>query len=290
LIYIFFFSLRARVIKYSSFGTVPMSAPRVVHAIMAGNMDPPSPSSSYRSRALIDDDNLVILASPHRRRRRGVAPLVSCLVIISFYSLSLQQHGLPQETAVVTSLAHKHYRWIESNEAIVPLVEPFIGPRNRFTRELIYYQPTHNSSSSMESYHLPLGYSFPCNGQGNRRNNIFYPIDRLHYRLEPTERIFSKNEATACLKSKIKWIHVDGDSISRDILYDITELFGMGWNEKKKTLEDMEFDVGIHATFSGNTIEFSPQTNWVKSTSQIEKDQPQDCPDLWIYASGLWDQ
>jgi hypothetical protein len=110
-------------------------------------------------------------------------------------------------------------------------------------------------------------------------------MDRLHYRLEPTERIFSKNEATACLKSKIKWIHVDGDSISRDILYDITELFGMGWNEKKKTLEDMEFDVGIHATFSGNTIEFSPQPNWVKSTSQIEKDQPQDCPDLWIYAS-----
>mmetsp|Transcript_28562 Transcript_28562/g.43152 ORF Transcript_28562/g.43152 Transcript_28562/m.43152 type:complete len:322 (+) Transcript_28562:662-1627(+) len=188
----------------------------------------------------------------------------------------------------MVTLAHK-YRWIDSKEAIVPLVEAFIGPRNSITQEMIYYQPSHNlSSASAQSSQLPLGYSFPCNGQGGRRNNIFYPIDRLEYRLEPTGRIFSKNEAIACFQSKAKWIHIDGDSLSRDVLYDITELFGMGWNEKKKALGDMEFTTGIRTTFSGNTIKISPRPNWVESI-QMDQTQPQDCPDIWIYSSGLWD-
>ena len=184
----------------------------------------------------------------------------------------------------ISNLAPHQYRWMKSKKSTVPLIEPFIGPRNSFTQELIYYQPNHMN----KNFSLSPGYSFPCNGQGNKRNNIFYSNDRLKYRLVPMRQIFSKNEAIDCLLSKTKWIHVDGDSLSRDTLYDIQELFGMAWNDKEKTLEDMEFNRGIQTTFSSNTIEFSLHPNWV----EFKKGQVrslQNCPDLWVYTSGLWD-
>ena len=60
----------------------------------------------------------------------------------------------------------------------------------------------------------------------------------------------------------------------------------MGWNSKVKTLNDLSFQNGdnsVDITFSSKTIDVASTPNWVN------RHQNQSCPDVWIYASGLWD-
>lgn len=176
------------------------------------------------------------------------------------------------------SVDHVHHRWNKSTVSVMPLVNPLDEgiDFNVKTNESIYYKPT-------------VGYSFPVNGQGGRWGNHFYPASVLHFKLEPDE-VFTKRKAKKCLQN-MKWIHIDGDSLARDVYYDLSEVFGMPWNKKKKTLGDLTFGAdgksAPRISFSADTIRFHTKPNWYKHSN--DNNGTIDCPDVWLYSSGLWD-
>ncbi|CAB9500042.1 expressed unknown protein [Seminavis robusta] len=94
-----------------------------------------------------------------------------------------------------------------------------------------------------------------------------------------------------CLQNQ--WIHIDGDSLARDVFYDMNEIFGLGWNDKHKTLENLSQGGGATGnsserpliTFSSDTIKFRDTPNWYPLLQGVKR----GCPDVWIYSSGLWD-
>lgn len=194
-------------------------------------------------------------------------------------STNTQRKKKPSSGAIASNTT---YTWIDSSEAILPLVAPFsITETNNNTGEPIYFDPA-------------KGFSFPFNGQVGRIGNKFYPADMLRFQLEG-EHLFTKQDALDCLsstttKKKKPWIHIDGDSLSRDSYYDIaTTLYGMSWNARSKTLSDKEYTTeDIRLTFSSRTAtnetaNFRTTPNWVDSMTA------DGCPDVWMYSTGLWD-
>jgi hypothetical protein len=182
--------------------------------------------------------------------------------------ISLFQHAPP---------SHVTHWWTSTPEPWLPLVKPFGEQQNvlnKFTQEPIFYIPNE-------------GYSFPLNGQGGTRRNKFYNKTVLQYKLEP-DQVLTKDAARECLfRKNVSWVHIDGDSLARDVYYDLGELFGKGWNDKAKTLKDMSFtgNANIHFSFSSDTIKkLKQKPNWYARSRNGRY-----CPDLWIYSSGLWD-
>lgn len=167
------------------------------------------------------------------------------------------------------------FTWIDTEQPMLPLVSNFSGDINQFTNESIFYDPS-------------IGYSFPCNGQNGRTDNIFYSHDKLRKQLLPG-RVFTADQAIQCLSgasggASALWIHIDGDSLARDMYYDLTEFFGMGWNAKKKTLEQQSFTAAAEFSFRGDTTTRHTRPTWM-DMEQFEKRQ--GCPNVWIYESGL---
>lgn len=188
-----------------------------------------------------------------------------------------------KRTATGAIASNKTYTWVDSSDPILPLVAPFsITETNNNTGEPIYFDPS-------------KGFSFPFNGQVGRIGNKFYPSELLRFQLEG-EHLFDKQDALDCLSSAATknnklWIHIDGDSLSRDSYYDIaTTLYGMSWNARSKTLSDKEYTTkDIRLTFSSRTAtnetaNFRTTPNWV----DIMTDDG-SCPDVWMYSTGLWD-
>lgn len=192
---------------------------------------------------------------------------------------SLERGNFPHQP---NNKSHVNHFWGNyTSEPWLPLVEPFAGQWNAHTNEHIYYKPD-------------IGYSFPLNGQGGKLGNKFYNESVLHYKLEP-DRVFTADTARDCLiRQNINWIHIDGDSLARDVYYDLVELYGMNWNNKEKTLADMSFQgsgkfntsAGFmpRVSFSSDTINLHEKPNWYHASNNSCI-----CPDLWVYSSGLWD-
>eukprot|EP01083_Nonionella_stella_P098118 275840_1 len=161
--------------------------------------------------------------------------------------------------------------WVNVSVPILPLVTPFSGATNAHTDEPIFYDPA-------------KGYSFPKNGQGGQVNNKFYPASVLYFKLAPG-LVFGKVEAVRCIKNS--WIHIDGDSLARDVYYDLTELYGMSWNDKKKLHKNTgaSYMDGTRITFG-----FDPTKKPYETIpSWVGKFGGNKCPDVWVYSTGLWD-
>lgn len=187
--------------------------------------------------------------------------------------------------------------WRDVDSPVIPMVSPFEAGKNVHSGEDIFYDPRR-------------GYSFPCNGQNYKFNNIFYNTSVLSkvFNASQSHQIFSQEDAARCIAGK--WIQIDGDSLARDNFYDLTELFGMTWNEKSKSHADMvqkyanrelfentlgfdqEQKEGMEYTHAGGTkISFGwdPTSKSDGTPPSWYGENGKDCPDVWVYSTGLWD-
>jgi hypothetical protein len=182
-------------------------------------------------------------------------------------------------SAVVTSSSVGVGYWRNISVAVVPLVDPFDGEVNHKNNESIFFDP------------VIRGYSFPRNHQGKgkptKTHNIHYSVDFLSRIWVSPEAplVFTPSLAKACL-SRFKWIHIDGDSLSRDTYYDIGELFGLGWNDKPKTQSDAsQVYASTRITFGFDPTKKPPESrlSWRSQALPHQK-----CPDVWVYATGMY--
>eukprot|EP00747_Dinoflagellata_sp_TGD_P220105 gnl/TRDRNA2_/TRDRNA2_92114_c0_seq1.p1 gnl/TRDRNA2_/TRDRNA2_92114_c0~~gnl/TRDRNA2_/TRDRNA2_92114_c0_seq1.p1 ORF type:complete len:332 (+),score=11.24 gnl/TRDRNA2_/TRDRNA2_92114_c0_seq1:1-996(+) len=211
-----------------------------------------------------------------------------CLLIIEgTLALSLSKQCIDREIGEPQHFGYPMDRWENVDKPVVPTVSPFQGEKIWNSEEEIFFDPQR-------------GYSFPANGQGGNWNNLFYTPDTLRYVFVSNHslRIFSKEEAATCLASK--WVHIDGDSVSRDMFYDLNELFGMEWGEKEKSWNDQEHIYAeiapdsrsiVQGKLNGTILSFGwdPSGQKDDAVPSWYHKHGERCPDVWVYTTGLWD-
>jgi hypothetical protein len=164
---------------------------------------------------------------------------------------------------------------LEGSETAVPLVDYGWDSRNVTTKPPLAYGPD--------------GLDFSSNGQGGSAPFMRHePNEMLQWRWVPKGcalRNLTKREVQRMIGGL--WIHLDGDSLQRDIYFDIAEALDGDNFQRVKAHEDISYGLpdGTLLTMGWNPA-FKPNCDgapWAgKHPTKIQ-------PDIHIYNTGLWE-
>lgn len=179
---------------------------------------------------------------------------------------------LPWCTEMDGAGAWKH---LESGHTVVPLVDYGWDSRNVATKPLLAY-----------GQH---GLDFSSNGQGGGASIMRHsPNELLEWRWVPTRcemRNLTKKDVQRIIGGL--WIHFDGDSLQRDIFYDIAEALDGDNFQREKVHTDISYSLpdGTLLTLGWNPPD-KPNCNGAPWAGMHNT---RTHPDIHIYNTGLWD-
>ena len=167
-------------------------------------------------------------------------------------------------------------RWVARvGEAVVPLVPwGVVAPTNL----------------SLAGFHYP--------GLENAQGEQFQAPGTLAWAWEPdgcawAAPALNVSGVDALLRGR--WLHLDGDSVGRDVFFDIAEAVRQGEGaaavarEKAHADLDVETAEGAHITLGWNPADrpiCEAETTWAR---QPPRPQGPDAPDIWVYGVSLWE-
>jgi len=106
-------------------------------------------------------------------------------------------------------------------------------------------------------------------------------------------RQFDRRQAIGCLQGK--WLHMDGDSLTRDQYYDLLELVGgQSACAREKSHQDQAYKDDEHDILI--TLGFNPALQDVGEPQKFEQPSYPNVqlrgarkqPDFWVWSAGLW--
>jgi hypothetical protein len=164
---------------------------------------------------------------------------------------------------------------LEGGETAVPLVDYGWDSRDVTTKPPLAYGPD--------------GLDFSSNGQGGSAPFMRHePNEMLQWRWAPKGcalRNLTKREVQRMIGGL--WIHLDGDSLQRDIYFDIAEALDGDNFQRVKAHEDISYGLpdGTLLTMGWNPA-FKPNCD---GAPWAGKHPTKAQPDVHIYNTGLWD-
>lgn len=170
-----------------------------------------------------------------------------------------------------------HWVWKNTSHNIVPL---FGCSKDNSTND----KKTFNGSKCNQR-----GYIFA----GNHYGGIYYnPSNILQFELGSTKchfKVYQDRDKNIFTKNNL-WIHVEGDSVMRDIYYDFKEYFTKMYRPRVKIPHSHSFYInGTLLSFSSNPGTFTFPCKGLKTWKLYTQEYNRSYPDVWIYNTGLHD-
>ena len=166
----------------------------------------------------------------------------------------------------------KSSTWIKSDTPIVPGVP--------------YGWKAYAPAVKAELHFDKRGYEYCSNGQGRFGwKTLNKAIEVLKWRRPG--RVFTQNDTKACLKNM--WLHMDGDSLSRDQYYDVLELLGaQAPCSRAKTHEDQHIYITELNTFVSFGFNKATRSKCAPPTWKAFASTNWPSPNITVWSPGLW--
>jgi hypothetical protein len=148
-------------------------------------------------------------------------------------------------------------------------------------------------SSSSSVLFNDTGFSFEATtlSSAGLKGPTFQAVEMLKHEWRPHScnyKLFDQAEAAKCLDGA--WLHFDGDSVTRDMVFDLVQAISGEW-KRQKTHTNVQLQVGTTTI----TLAWNPFYNSMLRNT-CDQGLPAGLsvltkpagPDVWVWSSGVW--